>query len=150
LSVPYRSNKTYDFAIIHSIIGKDKTTKKLILLPFLDNGTVLWMVDLLIFPSTFDYTANWHCYLYFWIHDLNAGCVMNTLQGQLLFIFCSEGTEGTHTHTHTHTHQHHHMVSHTRMETWSATNCCGCLKTLWKETSETLNSNMAIQKQYEE
>jgi hypothetical protein len=93
LSVPYRSNETYDFAIIHTITGKDKTTKKLILLPFLDNGTVLWIVDLLIFPSTSDYAANWHCYLYFWIHDLNAGCVMNTLQGQLLFIFCSEGRE---------------------------------------------------------
>jgi hypothetical protein len=82
-----------NFTIIHSITGKDKTTKKLIPLPFLDNDTVLWIVDLLILPSTSNYAANWHLYLYFWIHALNAVCVMNTLQGELLFIFCSEGRE---------------------------------------------------------
>lgn len=60
-------------------MGRDKTTKKIIFLPFLDNGTVLWMADLLIFLSTSDYAAYWHCYLYFWIHHLNLECVMNTL-----------------------------------------------------------------------
>jgi hypothetical protein len=58
--VPYRFNETYDFTIICSITGRDKTTKKLILLLFLDNGTVLWMADLLIFPSISDYAANWY------------------------------------------------------------------------------------------
>jgi hypothetical protein len=68
--------------------------------------------------------------------------VMNTLQGELLFIFCSEGREWTYTH-------HHHIVHKQEWKHEQLQTAMGVRRLLWK-ASDTLKRNMAPYKQYKE
>lgn len=141
MSVLYRFNETYDFAIIHSTMGRDKTTKKIIFLPFLDNGIVLWMADLLIFLSTSDYAACWHviCISGSMIWILDVWWILYRANFYLFSVLKGESE-----HTNACTHHHYYTMSHTRMETWSATDCCGSLKNFMKRNF------MTTQKQHKE